>query len=119
MQEPVFTADTQAERDAQFVEWMTKESSRREVARLKQRTARLLLLQVAALVFMLFWVCIMFVGFQFRPDLVAAELAGIVTFITLFGGALIVWRLRHLTQETERRIAAEQQTLAKEAPPAP
>ncbi len=96
------------EKEGQFIQWMEQDSRRREIRRLKERLGQLEKLQLASYFGIFFWVSVMFVGYQLRPDLVRADLAGIVTAVTMFGGAFIVWHVLRLKRETQRRIEAEQ-----------
>lgn len=98
--------------EAEFMSWVQAESHRRELARLERVLARLERMQLASYLLMLFWTGLMFFGFVTRPDLVPAELAGIVTALVLFGGAFLVWHILRLKRETGRRMEAERAGLA-------
>ncbi len=94
----------QAENEARFAAWLAGESARRERVRLQARVLQLEKLQLASYGLMWFWVAAMFCGYRLRPALISAEVAGLVTVVTFFGGAFIVWHIIRLKRETQRRI---------------
>ena len=95
----------EATREAEYLRWVEDESRRREVAELKAAISGLLTLQLLAALLSGFWVVALFIGYKRYPDLIPAELAGIVTATTLFGGAMIFWQLRRLLRQREARLA--------------
>lgn len=105
------------EKEAALIHWMDQDSRRREIRRLRHRLRQLEIVQLMSYFFIFFWVCAMFTGYQLRPDLVPASVAGLITAMTLFGGAVIIWRLLHLKRLTERRIEAEAEGLDEDEAP--
>ena len=55
----------------------------------------------------------MYIGYRVRPDIIRADIAGIVTAFVLFGGALMVWHIVRLKRETKRRLEAEREATEK------
>lgn len=95
---------TDAEREAQFRQWIDAEERRREVARLRRELSRLDWIQFASYILSLVWVFGTAVTYQRRPDLVPADVAGLITLSVFLGGGLLIWYIIRLKRELRRRL---------------
>ncbi len=102
--------------EAEFLQWLRSESQRRDQARLQGRLARLETLQWVSIVLIFFWVTAMFCGYQLRPALITADVAGLVTLITSTGGAYLLWHIVRLKRSTQKQLDTMGGSLTPESP---
>ncbi len=100
------TDPTDPNKEAQFRQWFATEERRRDIAHLRAEIARLERMQFASYALALLWVFGTGIAYRFRPDVVPADVAGLITITVFIGAGLIVWYIVRLKRELHRRLDA-------------
>ncbi len=100
------TDPTDPDKEAQFRQWFATEERRRDIAHLRAEIARLERMQFASYALALFWVFGTGIAYRVRPDILPADVAGLITVTVFLGAGLIVWYIVRLKRELRRRLDA-------------
>jgi hypothetical protein len=100
------TEPTDPDKESQFRQWFATEERRRDIAHLRAEIARLERMQFASYALALLWVFGTGIAYRVRPDVVPADVAGLITVTVFLGAGLIVWYIVRLKRELRRRLDA-------------